>query len=43
VLGPQHFGLGDATGAEVRVIWPDGMAGDWQQIDADQTATLTRP
>lgn len=43
VLGPQHFGLGDAKSAEVRVIWPDGNVGDWQQVDADQTVTLIRP
>ncbi len=24
ILGPQHFGLGDATTAEVRILWPDG-------------------
>jgi hypothetical protein len=42
VLGPQHFGLGDATEAELRVIWPDGTQGDWQKVDADQTVTLTR-
>lgn len=42
VLGPQHFGLGDATEAEVRVIWPDGAQGDWQPVAADQTVTLTR-
>ena len=42
VLGPQHFGLGDADTADLRVIWPDGTASDWQQVRADQTVTLTR-
>jgi enediyne biosynthesis protein E4 len=31
-LGWVHFGLGDATAAEVRVIWPDGLAGPWQAV-----------
>jgi len=35
-LAPQHFGLGEETQAEVRVIWPDGRAGDWQMLAADQ-------
>ena len=42
VLGPQHFGLGGADGAEVRVIWPDGAVGDWQTVSAGQTITLQR-
>jgi hypothetical protein len=33
-VGWLHFGLGDATSAEVRVIWPDGGEGDWQVLDA---------
>jgi enediyne biosynthesis protein E4 len=31
-LGWVHFGLGDAAGAEVRVIWPDGTEGPWQAV-----------
>jgi hypothetical protein len=31
-LGWQHFGLGKADQAEVRVIWPDGAAGDWRPL-----------
>ncbi len=27
-----HFGLGAATGAEVRVIWPDGVASGWMAV-----------
>ena len=30
--GAWHFGIGDAAKAEVRVIWPDGTAGDWQTV-----------
>ncbi|MEV8466800.1 CRTAC1 family protein [Fluviibacterium sp. DFM31] len=40
--GPLHFGLGSATGAEVRVIWPDGTATDWQSVTINQAITLTR-
>ena len=34
--GPVHFGLGQAETAEVRVTWPDGTTGDWQEIRAGQ-------
>jgi enediyne biosynthesis protein E4 len=34
-LGWWHLGLGAADQAEVRVIWPDGVAGDWHQLAAD--------
>jgi hypothetical protein len=34
-LGWWHFGLGAATEAEVRVIWPDGVAGDWAKVSGD--------
>lgn len=39
--GPQHFGLGAATEAEVRVIWPDGRVSDWQRVAANAVATVT--
>ena len=39
--GWHHFGLGEAGTAEVRVIWPDGVAGDWQKVAADGFYTLT--
>ncbi len=42
VLGLHHFGLGGADTAEVRVIWPDGSAGDWQTVSAGQNVTLQR-
>ncbi|WP_136442440.1 CRTAC1 family protein [Pacificoceanicola onchidii] len=28
--GPLHFGLGQADAAQVRVTWPDGSVGPWQ-------------
>jgi len=34
-LGFWHFGLGDATTAEVTVTWPDGTKGDAQQVAGD--------
>ncbi|OYW61365.1 MAG: hypothetical protein B7Z10_13285 [Rhodobacterales bacterium 32-66-7] len=30
--GWLHYGLGDATEAELRVIWPDGSTGDWLRL-----------
>lgn len=35
VLGWQHFGLGAATSAEVRILWPDGSEGPWQTLAAN--------
>jgi enediyne biosynthesis protein E4 len=34
-LGWRHFGIGDATNAEVRVLWPDGTADAWQRVAGD--------
>ncbi len=31
-LGWWHFGLADATAAKIRVIWPDGTQGTWQEL-----------
>ena len=39
---PEHFGLGDATRAELRVTWPDGAATDWLPVEADCTVRITR-
>ena len=39
--GWLHFGLGVATDAEVRVIWPHGSTSDWQDVTADSRVTLT--
>ncbi len=33
--GWRHVGLGAADKAEVRVIWPGGQAGDWQEVRGD--------
>ena len=41
-LGPVHFGLGEASEAEVRVIWPDGEAGAWLPVEADRYLRLER-
>ncbi len=41
-LGWIHLGLGDATGAEVRVVWPDGEAGPWMKVTADQFLSIER-
>jgi hypothetical protein len=41
-IGWWHFGLGEDPAAEVRVIWPDGTADDWQPVVADGFHVLTR-
>ena len=41
-LGWIHFGLGTATGADVRVQWPDGEIGPWAHVDADEFAIIDR-
>lgn len=41
-LGPAHFGLGERQTAEVRVIWPDGTAEDWQRLDAGRVHRIER-
>ncbi|KAA9005311.1 CRTAC1 family protein [Histidinibacterium aquaticum] len=40
--GPVHFGLGEATSAEVRIIWPDGETSDWQSLEAGRSHQVTR-
>lgn len=40
--GPLHFGLGSAARAKIRVIWPDGMASDWHEIESGQQYDLAR-
>jgi enediyne biosynthesis protein E4 len=40
--GWLHFGLGDVTETEVRVVWPDGVQSDWQAVAADQFYVLER-
>jgi hypothetical protein len=41
-LGVQHFGLGAAKGAEVRVVWPDGSVLDWTPLEADGVWRVTK-
>lgn len=42
-LIPHHFGLGQATTAEVQITWPDGTQNDWQPIAANQITQITKP
>ena len=41
-LGWTHFGLGPAGTAQVRVKWPDGQAGPWLQVAANQFVDIVR-
>lgn len=41
-LGWTHFGLGVVSGAQVRVRWPDGEVGGWQQVDSDGFVIVDR-
>jgi hypothetical protein len=42
VLAPWHFGIGAAGAAEVRVIWPDGVASDWVQARPGEAVDIRR-
>ena len=39
--GPLHFGLGAATTAEVRVIWPDGARSGWTPVPVDRVTRVS--
>jgi hypothetical protein len=41
-LGWIHFGLGNADTATIRVQWPDGELGPWQEVDANQFVVIER-
>jgi hypothetical protein len=41
-LGFEHFGLGSATHAEIRIQWPDGPLSGWHTIEANRQVTATR-
>ncbi|HEU4741892.1 MAG TPA: CRTAC1 family protein [Meiothermus sp.] len=41
-LGFLHFGLGRAETVRVRVQWPGGEWGDWQELKANQFIVLDR-
>jgi enediyne biosynthesis protein E4 len=40
--GWWHFGLADNTKTQLRVQWPDGTMGAWQNVDADQFYTIAK-
>ncbi len=42
LLGPHHFGLGAASRAEARVIWPDGTTSDWASVTAGENLVIAR-
>lgn len=39
---PLHFGIGSASGAEARAIWPDGTASPWMRVQVNGRTRLTR-
>ena len=41
-LGPLHFGLGEATRAQVQVTWPDGEVGPWMDAAANGIVRIDR-
>jgi enediyne biosynthesis protein E4 len=41
-LGWIHVGLGEADAAEVRIRWPDGEVGAWQEVAANAFVTIPR-
>ncbi len=41
-LGWIHVGIGDTRSAQVRVVWPDGQAGAWLDVTADQFVAVDR-
>jgi hypothetical protein len=41
-IGKVHFGIGPAARAQVRVIWPDGLVGEWMDADAGEPLTILR-
>jgi hypothetical protein len=41
-LGWTHFGLGASSTAQVRIQWPDGEVGPWQQVSANQFFEMER-
>jgi enediyne biosynthesis protein E4 len=39
---PEHFGLGTAEAASLRITWPDGTQSDWIEVEADCLVRVTR-
>ncbi len=42
IAGFHHFGLGKEDRVQVRVIWPDGEIGEWQEYPANQIIRVHR-
>ena len=42
IAGFHHFGLGNAETLDIKVIWPDGIIGEWQSVTANQVLRLGR-
>ncbi len=40
--GWWHFGLGGDATADLRILWPDGTTGDWQNLKGDAFYILSR-
>jgi hypothetical protein len=40
-MGWWHMGLGTADAADLRVLWPDGTASEWERLPADGFYILT--
>ncbi len=40
--GWTHFGLGTEDTVEVRVMWPDGEAGPWMEVEANRFIVVDR-
>lgn len=38
----EHFGLGPASSIRLRVIWPDGLTSNWQNVAVNQTHVIQR-
>ena len=39
--GDEHFGLGSVDHLRLRVIWPDGQTGEWQDVKPNRRLTVT--
>ncbi|MDB5525001.1 MAG: repeat domain in Vibrio, Colwellia, Bradyrhizobium and Shewanella family protein [Rhizobium sp.] len=41
-LGWRHFGIDKLARTEIRVIWPDGKTGEWQDVSANSFYIIER-
>ncbi|MEM1236909.1 MAG: CRTAC1 family protein [Pseudomonadota bacterium] len=39
---PEHFGLGQASTGEIRVIWPDATVTEWRKAEVNRHFKVTR-